>query len=251
MSGEKREGEIGRLLRGAGEGIVAAASAAWAVVRAPLIFALQLVAAVILIFEQWGWQPLMALLDRLARFRIWARVEATIASLPPYAALAALALPTSLLLPLKFVAVFLLAGGHTVAAAVLFFAAKVASTAIIARIFLLTKPALMRIGWFRSAFEWIVPWQEAMFAMIRNSWVWRYGRMVKSRVRLAAKQLWARWQPLLATLWTDMRAGLRSAWQATVHWGRSAWTELTPRLREQNLRLRRAADRLMARLRRA
>ena len=49
-------------------------------------------------------------------------------------------------------------------------AAKFASTALIARIFLLTKPALMQIPWFAYAYGVFVPWQEALFARVRSSW---------------------------------------------------------------------------------
>ena len=112
----------------------------WSLVRPPLFAILQVIAALIVLFEEWGWRPLYELISRLARFRLWARLELWIAGLPPYGALAVFALPTSILLPLKFVAVWLLAGGHVIAASGLFIAAKIASTALIARIFMLTKP---------------------------------------------------------------------------------------------------------------
>jgi hypothetical protein len=168
---------------------------AWSIIRAPLIHALILVLAVVIIFEEWGYRPLVALLGWLASFAPLARLEKFIASLPPYAALAVFALPTTLLLPLKFVAMWLLANGHVASATGLFVGAKVASTALIARVFMLTKPALMRISWFARAYNWFMPWKEALFAEIRASWVWRYGRMVKNRIKLEAKQAWARLRP--------------------------------------------------------
>ena len=86
--------------------------------------------ALIIVFEEWGWRPLADLLGRLARWRPWARIEYAIARLPPYAALLAFALPTLLLLPLKFVALFLIARGQLLLASVLFIAAKVVATAL-------------------------------------------------------------------------------------------------------------------------
>ena len=161
----------------------------------PLSLALQVVAALILLFEEWGWRPLVEALAYLTRFKLWARIERMIAGLSPYGALVALALPTSLLFPLKFVALYLLAAGQVLAAGLLFVGAKIASTAFIARIFLLTQPALMRIGWFAAIYNIVMPWKEALFARIRASWIWRYGRMVKTRVRLEVKQAWARLRP--------------------------------------------------------
>lgn len=220
----------------------------WSLLRPPLIFVLQVIAALIVLFEEWGWQPLMALLGRLTRFKPWAALERWIAGLPPYGALAVFALPMMLLFPLKFVALYLLADGRALAAGAVFLGAKVASTAFIARIFLLTKPALLRIGWFARAYGWFMPWKEAFFAMIRASWPWRYGRMVKNRVRLEAKQAWVRWKPgVLATV-ARGRAWLAGVTADARSWARETWLLLKPRLAGQVVRLRAAARSLWSRV---
>jgi hypothetical protein len=198
----------------------------WGLVRAPLIAALQVIAALIVLFEEWGWKPLSDLLARLARFAPIALIERWIAGLPPYAALLIFALPTTLLLPLKFVAMWLLANGKVWTATGLFAGAKVASTALIARIFTLTKPSLMQIGWFARAYNWFVPWKDALFAQIRASWVWRYGRMVKNRVRLEAKQAWARWQPVLHPWIAAIRYQLRARLAGVRNLARQAMVRL-------------------------
>jgi hypothetical protein len=174
---------------------------AWGIIRGPLITSLNVIAALIILFEEWGWRPLSELLARLARFAPIAALERLIASLPPYLALLAIALPTTLLLPLKFLAVWLLANGHFTTATLVFVAAKIASTALIARLFILTKPALMQLAWFARAYHWFVPWQEALFAEIRSSWVWRYGRVLKDRVKLEASRAWERLRPRIAEQW--------------------------------------------------
>lgn len=224
-------------LAAAATGFAAALAEGWRWLRPPLVFALQVVAALVVLFEEWGWRPLAAFLASLARFAPWARLERAIAGLPPYGALAALALPTSILFPLKFVAIYLLAQGQALAATALFIAAKIASTALIARIFLLTKPVLMQIGWFAAAHDLIVPWKDRMFAMIRASWPWRYGRMVKTRVRLEAQRLWARVKPRVAESLARARARVRLAWE-----------RVKPRLAAEAERLRSTARRLWQRV---
>jgi hypothetical protein len=206
--------------------------ALWHLVRPPLGFALQVLAALILLFEEWGWRPLVEALAYLTRFRIFARLELMIAGLPPYGALMALALPTSILFPLKLLAVYLVAKGQVFAAGLLFVGAKIASTALIARIFLLTKPALMQIGWFAAVYNVVMPWKEALFAWIRASWAWRYGRMLKTRVRLEAKQAWMRLRPTLVAAWEAARPRIREAWAG-----------LKRRASDQALRLRLALRR--------
>jgi hypothetical protein len=167
---------------------------AWSLARGPIMFVLQVLAALIILFEEWGWKPLSEALARLAKFAPIAAIERWIATLPPYAALAIFALPMATLLPLKFLAMWLLAQGQVWTASGLFIGAKLASTAIIARIFTLTKPALMQIGWFAGAYTWFVPWKDAFFKTIRESWVWRYGRMFKNRIKLEVHQTWVRWR---------------------------------------------------------
>jgi hypothetical protein len=183
-------------------GIASAARAAlaalrlgWRLVRVPLRWALQVVLALLILLEEWGWQPLADLLGRLARWRPWARVEAAIGGLPPYAALAVFALPSLLLMPLKFLALLLIAKGQLVLAGLLFAGAKVVATALVARLFMLTRPALMQIGWFAWAYNRFMPWKEALETYVRSSYVWRVGRVVKARVKRAVAVQWQRLRP--------------------------------------------------------
>ncbi len=141
---------------------------AWSISRGPLIAALNIIAALIILFEEWGWRPLSNLLGRLAKFAPVAALERLLARLPPYLALLALALPASLALPLKLLAIWLLANEHFVSAALLFVGAKIGATALVARIFLLVKPQLMQIGWFATAYEWFTAWKEVLYAKIRE-----------------------------------------------------------------------------------
>ncbi len=205
--------------------------ALWSALRPPLVFVLQVIAALIVLFEEWGWRPLSDALGRLARYRPWAMLELWIAGLPPYGALVAFAIPTTVLLPLKFVALWLLAGGYVWSSGALFVGAKLASTALVARIFTLTKPALMRIGWFARAYDVFLPWKETFFSWIRESYVWRYGRLVKARVKSRARQAWARWKPAVLRAW--------------LRW----WPRFTEVLTRFRGRFRRGLTRILSRLR--
>jgi len=223
-------------------------SAVWTVIRPPLMFVLQVLAALILLFEEWGWKPLSDLLAQLSRFKPWARFEQWIALLPPYGALAVFALPAVVLFPLKLVSVWLLANGFYAWAGALFIAAKIASTAFLARIFLLTKPALMRIGWFARAYNWVMPWKTAIFSAIRASFAWRYGRMLKNAVRLEAKQAYARWKPWLTARWQELAPQV-SAWLSTAPQRlKLAWRVWRPRASAEIARWRTALRRTWERL---
>ncbi len=171
--------------------------AAWRLIRPVLRHALQFLLALIIVFEEWGWRPLADLLGRLARWRPWARLETAIARLPPYAALVVFVLPSTLLLPLKFLAIFLVARGQIVMAGLLFVAAKIVATALIARLFLLTQPSLMQIGWFAWGYDIVMPWKEALVDMVHNSWTWRVARVWKERTRRILRRQWLRMRPTM------------------------------------------------------
>jgi hypothetical protein len=204
---------LSALIAAALAGIAAVGRVAWRLARGSLFGALNVIAALVVLFEEWGWRPLAQALDYLARFRLWACVEEAIRRLPPYAALVVFALPTTILLPLKFAAIWLVARGYILTAGALFVAAKVVSTALVARLFMLTQPALMQIGWFARAYTWFVPWKEALFARIRASWAWRYGRMVKARAERTVRQGWARLRPRLDAIRHSLGLAVGRSWR--------------------------------------
>jgi hypothetical protein len=194
---------------------VTALRAFWRLARPALRLTAQVLLALLILLEEWGWQPLADLLGRLARWRPWALLETAIARLPPYAALAVFALPTLLLLPLKFLALFLVAKGQLVLAGMLFAAAKVGATALVARLFMLTRPALMQIEWFAWAYERFIPWKDALEDYVRSSYVWRAGRIWKERVKRTAAAQWRVMRPAVLRLREAARlAGAQLARQA-------------------------------------
>jgi hypothetical protein len=170
---------------------------------------LDILLALILLFEEWGGRPLADLIARLRRFEIWARFENWLTMLPPYGALCAFVLPSCLIFPLKLAAVYLVATGHFVTAALLLIGAKVIGTAVLARIFVLTQPKLMQIGWFAKLYNTVLPWKDALFAYIRATWVWRYARVMKMRMKLAANRAWQTLRPRLMRV----RAYLSDLWR--------------------------------------
>ena len=172
--------------------------------------ALGVVLALVVLFAEWGWRPLAALLGQLRRLALVARLENWIQTLPPYGALAVFAVPTVLLLPLKILALYFVAHGQKLMALGLIGVAKLGGTALVARLFILTGPQLMRIGWFARGYNLIIPWKERLFAQIRASWAWRYGRMLKGKVKQSARRAWTRWRPQAARLLSLARIQVRS-----------------------------------------
>ena len=139
--------------------------------------------ALILLFEEWGWEPLAALLAKLARLPLWASIERRIAALPPWGAVAVFALPALALLPVKLLALFLMGRGHALMGAAVLLAAKVMGTAILARLFTLTQPALLRLAWFARWYPRWKAWKDGVIAQVRRSALWQRGLRWKAHVR--------------------------------------------------------------------
>ena len=146
--------------------------------------------ALIVLFEEWGWEPLQRMMARIARLPVLRQLEGVITRLPPWAALAALVLPSLLLIPAKLAALWLIASGNRTLGVVFIIVAKVVGTAIVARLFALTRPALMQMAWFGAAYGRWVAWKDALITRVRASWAWRMGRVT----RRAAQRRWARWR---------------------------------------------------------
>ena len=75
--------------------------------------------ALVILFEEWGWEPLQRVLARIGAWPGLRWIEGAIRRLPTYAALALFALPTVMLLPVKLGALWLIAGAAATAACAL------------------------------------------------------------------------------------------------------------------------------------
>ena len=150
--------------------------------------------ALLILFEEWGWIPLANALARLGRLAVFRWVERSIQALPPYAALFVFFAPSLALLPVKLFALWLIGNGHGLLGVTVIVIAKIAGTAVVARLFMLTQPALMRLPWFASLYLRWTTWKDALTAQVRASAAWRAIARAKARARAA----WARLKAALA-----------------------------------------------------
>ena len=146
--------------------------------------------ALLILFEEWGWEPLQQALARIGRLPLLRQLEGLVARLPPRAALVVFLLPTLLLLPVKLGALWLIGQGRPGLGLMLIVVAKVVGTAIVARLFTLTRPALLRLAWFATLYRRWVAWKAALLARVRRSRAWRLARLAGRR----ARRRWGRWR---------------------------------------------------------
>lgn len=141
---------------------------------APLVY----LAALLLLFEEWCWDAGARLAAGLAHWPLLAAFEARVRLLPPWGALCLFVLPGLLLLPVKLLAVVAIAHGHAVSGIATIVLAKLGGAAVVARLYALTLPTLLAVGWFARCHGW--------FMTLKNHWV---GRLRASRAFVQAGRL--------------------------------------------------------------
>ena len=137
--------------------------------------------ALVVLFEEWGWEPLNRVMVRFGQLPGLRWLGQRIAALPPYGAVAIFLMPTALLLPIKLAALWFIGRGMVIAGTLVLVVAKLGGTALIARLFTLTRPALMTLPWFAHLYARWSTWKTAMLERVRASRPWRLARQVRQQ----------------------------------------------------------------------
>jgi hypothetical protein len=141
------------------------------------------VVVAIILFEEWGWEPLQRLAGQFAKLPIFRHIERLIVRLPPYPALVVFAIPGATLFPVKLLALKMIANGHAMLGLMIIVTAKIAGTAFVARLFTLTKPTLMQLAWFAFIYDQWTMWKQKVIAYAKASTVWKTASELKTRAR--------------------------------------------------------------------
>jgi hypothetical protein len=78
----------------------------------------------------------------------------------------------------------LFGAGHTVLGLGLLIGAKLFGTAVMARLFQLTQPALMQYGWFARLYPRWKSWKDGLIVWVRASSVWQQARIIKAQAKV-------------------------------------------------------------------
>jgi hypothetical protein len=161
------------------------------------------VATLVFVVEEWLWDTLKRLMGVLGRLPVLSSIESWISRLPPAGAAVFFVLPTTLALPVKLLALHRIAHGHIAEGALVILAAKILATALFARIYVLTQPALMQVRWFVALRAAILRWRDWAYAQIAAHPLW-----AAMRLRLA------RWRAERAA-WKASAGRWRRRWEAS------------------------------------
>jgi len=131
--------------------------------------------ALFFLLEAWLWDHLEPVVAWFVRLLPWERLKAAlrraIEHLPPYAALAVFIVPVIVLLPLKFLEVYLLATEQWIAAGFVLLLAKLLGIGVTAFVFDATRAQVLQIPWFARLYDWFTwarAWAHAQIEPIRQ-----------------------------------------------------------------------------------
>lgn len=109
----------------------------------------------------------------IARWPLVARVEAWLTTLPPWAALVAFVAPSTLVVPVKLAAVWFAMQGKFVLATGAIVLGKVVATALVARLYKILRPTLLRLSWYLRAETWLFGFRDRVYAFVRALPAWQ------------------------------------------------------------------------------
>jgi hypothetical protein len=150
---------------------------------------LVILAAAVIFVEEWLWVHLAAAMAAVGRLPVFRWIEARIAALPAWAAMVAFLLPTLILLPFKFAALWLIAHGKATLGVATIVLAKIAGTALVARVFVLTRPKLLTLAWFARLYGWYQGFRLRILARLHALPAWQLARRMAAQWK-ARLQAW-------------------------------------------------------------
>jgi hypothetical protein len=120
--------------------------------------------AIVFLIEAWLWrhlEPIVgSIVARIPLRAMKARIAGTVRKLPPAATLIVFIVPVAMLFPFKLLGLWLLAHKQWIAASVVLVLAKLVGVAVTAFVFEVTKPKLLKLGWFRWVYERVLVWLD-------------------------------------------------------------------------------------------
>ena len=148
----------------------------------PLIF----IACIIVLFEEFIWDKITIIIEKLSTFKIFQIFENWIAKQNKYVALCMFVVPCCISIPMKFIGFFLLAHGDVTAGITIIATAEIVGTAIMAKIFFVTKPILMTFPIFAWCYNKVILIKDKARQFVVNSQVWKQ----ISRIKQLGKKNW-------------------------------------------------------------
>ena len=150
-------------------------------------FLLIILAAAWMLFEEWVWDNVLAVMEYTTRLKIVRSIETVLKRQHPYTLLVLFLFPFLVMLPAKIFGLYLIASGRVLRGVSLFVTAKVTITALVTRLFVISKDKLLLIPVFASFYSWFEDKRTWLYAEVRKSRAWQMARELVLRFKTAVR----------------------------------------------------------------
>lgn len=141
--------------------------------------------AILFLVESWLWEKTGAFINRVLLLlpidEVREKIIVFIRRLSPYQTLGLFIIPALVLLPLKFLALWLLAKGFVISGVSTILLAKLAGLGVTSFLFALCKPTLLEIRWVYWLYHKCLYWRDKAYQLVKP--YTRYIKRVISRFK--------------------------------------------------------------------
>ena len=141
------------------------------------------IAAAIVFIEETLLHYLGLAMAAIAKWPPVARLEAWLRGLPPWAALLAFAAPSLLVVPVKLSAVWFAFHHRYGLSALSVVIGKMLATALIARLYQILRPTLVKMPWYLRAETWLFNCRDRLYGFVRALPAWQRAKALIQNVR--------------------------------------------------------------------
>ncbi len=151
-----------------------------------------ILAALWMLFEDWVWDSILALMQVVARLKIVQAFEDFLRRQNQYLLLTFFVFPFLIMIPAKLLGLYMIASGKILRGAAIFVVAKVTITALVTRLFVISREKLLLIRPFAAFYYWFREAKDRLYAELRKIPAWtrardaitRFKQELKMRIRM-------------------------------------------------------------------
>ncbi len=154
-----------------------------------------ILAAVWMLFEDWVWDSILAVMEVVARLKIVQDFEDFLRRQNQYLLLSLFIFPFLIMIPAKLLGLYLIASGKILRGAAIFVVAKATITALVTRLFVISREKLLLIRPFAAFYYWFRETKERLYEELRKMPAWirasevmrKFKQELKVRIRRLRK----------------------------------------------------------------
>lgn len=132
-----------------------------------------LLVALWMLFEDWVWDTIVALMKVVGRLKTVSRFERFLARQNQYVLLTLFTFPFIIMIPAKIYGLYLISIGQVVRGVTIFVVAKGLITALVTRLFIISQDKLLMIRSFAVFYYWFKEKKEWLYAEVRKLPAWQ------------------------------------------------------------------------------